>query len=217
MSIDLADILNDAELNAAPYAHENSVFRGPMLKQLSVLDKEVADIFLLTNPDRISLAGTNLTVVTATNLTGYSLAVAKSYRGFTYVDSDDLPTPIYIVVSEKEYDDPPVHPAGIVRGSKFYPCDYLGLRWVGSDERLFFKADGDKITYRYVPEPPVYTAISGCLYAPNEAYPYLLASLTLGILLRAGAPQGVLAAQFAAREEAKRSLYLTATKRTGVS
>lgn len=149
------------------------------------------------------------------NSAGYSLQPAKAYTEFRLIDTEGGATPIRIV-PETEFDYPQSNPAGIVRGSTFWPADPLGLRWAGTDTREFYKS-GEYIKYRYIPEPPLVSTLAQVLICPDEAQPYLLWSLVLAILLGAsGVPPEKLQTVLAMRQSAKQDILLLASKRAGV-
>lgn len=149
------------------------------------------------------------------NSAGYSLQPAKAYTEFRLIDTEGGATPIRIV-PETEFDYPQSNPAGIVRGSTFWPADPLGLRWAGTDTREFYKS-GEYIKYRYIPEPPLVSTLAQVLICPDEAQPYLLWSLVLAILLGAsGVPPEKLQMVLAMRQSAKQDILLLASKRAGV-
>lgn len=149
------------------------------------------------------------------NSAGYSLVAAKAYTEFRLVTPDGVVYPIRIV-PENGMDDPPIHPAGIVRGYTFYPADPARLRWTGADRREYFKS-GERITYRYIAEPPQVSALAQVLISPDEAQPYLLWSLVLAILLSAsGVPPEKLQQVADMRQAARSEILLLASKRTGV-
>ena len=56
MALLASDLLDAAELMAFPYANEWTVAPGVLLRELTQLDKEVAGLFQLTAPERLSIA-----------------------------------------------------------------------------------------------------------------------------------------------------------------
>ena len=149
------------------------------------------------------------------NSCGYTLQSAKMYSEFRLIDTEGVAHPIRLV-SENEFDRPQAHPAGIVRGATFYPCDPLNARWASTDSPEFFK-NGEYIKYRYIAEPAAVTALTQTLVCPDEAQPYLLWSLVLAILLASpGVPPEKLQLVLTQRQSAKQDILLLASKRAGV-
>ena len=216
MSLLPSDLIADATQQAYPYISENALAPGPLLRHLSVLDADVVNWFSVTAPERLSTAGADITVVLATNPTGYALTTGRSYYDFRWIDKDGNVWPDRIrIVPESQFLSPPAHPAGIVRGSTFFPCDDLGLRWTSTATRTFFIGNGDTIAYRYMTEPVRITALSQALISPDEARDYLQWSLVMHILLAdvTTPPERVQIAMQAAAA-AKQQLLLLANKRT---
>lgn len=215
MALLAKDLIDDATALAYPYIAEYATSPVALLRQLSSLDERVIDILLLTAPERVSAAGSNLNCSLANNLAGYALATARAYVDFQYFDKDDNIISAVRILPEGNFDRPPQHPAGIVRGSTFYPCDPLNNRWATAELRDFFRGDGDTIRYRYVADPVRLTALTQTLASPDETEQYFIWNLVLTILLQAGgaAPerQQVVAAQIAEQE---RIIGLMASKRT---
>jgi len=138
------DLISTARAMALPYGG-TSVFPGVLAAELTQLDKEVVGMYQMDVPQRVSAQATDITVVFASNPTGYGLTYGESYQDLRLVDSGGYETPIRIV-SESEFLHPPVHPAGTIRGSTFFPCDPLGRDWdVAGGARQVFIGDGDVI------------------------------------------------------------------------
>lgn len=215
MTLLARDLIDDAMALAYPHIAEYATSPVALLRQLSSLDERVIDLFLATAPERVSAAGSNLNCSLANNLAGYSLATARAYVDFQYFDLDDNFISRIRIVPENTFDNPPQHPAGIVRAATFYPCDPLGNRWFTAETRDFFRGDGDTIRYRYVADPVRLTALSQSLASPDEAEQYFIWNLVLTILLQAGGVpperQQAVAAQIAEQE---RVIALMAAKRT---
>lgn len=215
MALLAKDLIDDAMALAYPHIAEYATSPVALLRQLSSLDERVIDILLATAPQRVSTAGSNLNCSLANNIAGYSLTSARAYVDFQYFDLDSNFIAGIRIVPESAFDNPTQHPAGIVRGSTFYPCDPLGNRWFTAELRDFFRGDGDTIRYRYVADPTRITALSQTLASPDEAEQYFIWNLVLTILLQAGGVpperQQVVAAQIAEQE---RVITLMASKRT---
>ena len=210
------DLISVAEGLAFPFAAPHTVAPGVLLRELTFLDMEVVGIFQVNAPERLSAAGTDITVAAASNANGYTLTDADTYIDFQWVSADGVLTPIRIV-PETLFENPPVHPAGIVRGSKFYPADPLRRRWADTGWRPYFAGNGDKIAYRYLASAVALTSLSQTLASPPEAQPYLQWSLVLSILLAAGnVPVETLQRVAAERNQARESLNYAAATRTGV-
>jgi hypothetical protein len=217
-----SDLIDDAVLLAFPYASERTVAPGVLLRQLQQLDREVVGMLAQEAPERFStdvIPGqsptvTDVAVTLVKNRDGYALQAATQYTDWTLVDSSDNVWPITIV-PESKFEAPPVHPAGIVRGSTFFPCDPDGLRWEDQvDDRTVF-AVGDTIKYRYIAEVSRVTTKTQALASPEEAQGYLVWSLVLSILLGAGASQEAIQLAAAQRAEQRSNLILRVSKRGG--
>lgn len=221
MSLTPTLLIADAQLLAYPYSAAHTVAPAVLLRELQVADHDIMEMFGLTAPERMSqepITG-SLTVVPATNITGYTLEESHFYTDWKYLNSDG---DIYLItiVPEKDLDHPPVAPAGIVRGTKFYPADPMWKRWSGSDERTFYIGDGDTISYRYIADTARVTSMTQTLSSPDEGREYLVATLVLSILMAASAsmavPQLRLQQAVAARDSAFQGMQLMAAKRAGV-
>jgi len=215
MSLTVSDLIQGAELAAFPYIPEEGTPRAVLIRQLSNLDSEVVSMCVKQNASFLVTAATSLPVVTATNPTGYTLSAARSWLNFQWVDSDDNIFPIRIV-DEREYDHPPRHPAGIIRASKFYPCDPLELSWETSDARTIYVGDGDVITYSYVPEHTKLTTLAATMSGPDFARTFYEKSLALNIMLSCpiAVPQPKLAQMNGEAMLAKQELLLAIAKST---
>jgi len=216
MALSPTDLIEDAKALAFPYLSEYHYTPVSLLRQLSTLDGEVVDWFVATAPERLSTAGADLTVTLAANLAGYTLTSARAYVYFRYMTSEGIifEDPIEIV-PESRFGHPATHPSGIVRGSTFFPADPFEKNWADGDTRPYFKADGDKILYRYVPLVTRITTLTQTLISPDEARDYLTHALLGVILLMAErVPPERLQAVFARTFELKQMLLLSASKRT---
>lgn len=215
MALTPQNLIADAELLAYPYADETTVAPGVLLRVLTQLDKEVADIFALAAPERLSTAGTPIAITTAGLTAGWALTAGKVYTDLKYIDRAGGVWPITLI-NEHEMDTARVHPAGIIRGSTFFPADSMGRRWVdGPAGREFWSADGDYLAYRYIAEPARVTTITQTLVSPDEAQPYLQWALVLTILLGTKCPETVLGNAATQRQLARRQVELMAAKRAG--
>jgi hypothetical protein len=87
-----------------------------------------------------------------------------------------------------QMDQAPGHPAGVIMGETFYPCDPLNRRWDSQDDRTFFNGDGEVVRYRYVAVPAALTGPTSSLTSPDFARPYFEAALGSLILMLNSAP-----------------------------
>lgn len=216
MSLTVSDIITGAELRAEPYVQETGTPKGILVRQLDGLDSEVVGWVALHDKAHLSTAASELTVVKATNSTGYSLESARRWFAFRWVDSDDNVFP-FDIVDERLYDHPPKHPAAIIRAGKLYPCDPLEIGWeTSSDERQVFVGNGDVIRYSYIPEHTQLTALSDTCESPDYARDYFESSLALSIVLSypRPVPQGKMVELSNKAQEAKRLLLITIAKQT---
>lgn len=219
MALTANELINDALAEAYPYSFEDRHSPAALLRQLSALEEEVIGWYALTRPERLSVAGSELLVVVATNLTGYPLTNALFYTDFKWEDKDGNLLPITIV-PEAHYDSPVVHPSAVIRGSTLFPCDPWGTRWDTSSigVRPFFVGDGDKIQYRYVTRPVRLGSLTNVLISPDEARQYLIASLKFSILLGVpGVPQEVLQVAADTLRERRSFLIFQINKREPVT
>lgn len=212
MSLTPSTLVADAVLLSFPHISEASYAPTSLLRVLSQCEKEIVNLYILTQPQRISTAGASIPCVVASNVTGYALSAGRNYTDFTWQDSDGHVWPIYMVPDGKQLDHAPKHPAGIIRGSTFFPADPLGARWSTSGQRVVFNATGDSINYRYIAEPTAVTTMTQTLVSPDEAQSYLLWSLVTALLLTAGAPIEKVQNAVANRDRAKNELGLIASK-----
>lgn len=216
MALVSGNLISDATLLCFPYVHEDHSSPGMLCRVLTQLEKEVIDMYILTQPQVISVAGTPITVVASQNAAGYALTAAKNYTDFSWITPDGFAWEIYMVPERHLLDKAPRHPAGIVRGNTFFPADPLMRRWNTPGSRNVFVGSGDQITYRYIPEPANVTGLAQTLASPDAAQPYLMWSLALTMLLTAGAPTQHIQNAAAQRDKAKAELTLIASKTTGV-
>lgn len=178
----VSDVFADAESLAYPYIDKSGISPAQLLRQLTALDQEVLTVAAQNAPGWVSVAGTPVTVVLATNPNGYSLTAALSYSDFEYVDKDGYTYPLN-GVTDSQFDNPSWHPAYRLEGLKFFPADPLGKRWAGTEARSWFKGDGDQVLYRYVPLVTQLVAKSDTLKSPEAARAYFARSLALTIIL----------------------------------
>ena len=213
MSLTVSDIIAGAELRAEPYVPEQGSPKGVLVRQLSGLDSDVVNMVALQNPGLLSTAATAITIVSATNRTGYSLESARKYFNFQWVDADGNIFPIKIV-DERSYEHPPYHPSALIRGTTFLPCDPIEEGWSGSDSRGIYVGDGDTVTYSYIPEHTKLTALADTCEGPDFAREYYEITLALNILLSAPfpVPQGKLIEMSDNSRKAYRDLLLTISK-----
>lgn len=217
MALTPLNLIEDAKLSAFPFMRDENVAPGALLRQLTTLDREVVGLFAQHVPERISVQGTDIPVVFATNATGYALSAAKRYTAFEYVDKDGEIYSIEIVPEGKEASR---HPAARVQGLTFYPIDPLDRSWDASfGDRNLYVGNGDEIRYRYIAEPARVTTMSQTLASPDEAESYLRESLTLSILLSSGegVPQDRIQRAAQLVGQTRKDLVHEMTKRTGVS
>lgn len=217
MALTPLNLIDDAKLQAYPFLRDETVSPGALLRQLTSLDREVVGLFAVTAPERISVQGTDVPVVFASNGTGYALTAAKVYTSFKLVDSDGEVHSIEIVPEGKEASR---HPAARVQGLTFYPIDPLDRSWDASlGDRVFYIGNGDEVRYRYIAEPARVTSMSQTLASPDEAESYLRESLVLSILLSSGegVPQERIQRAAQLMAQSRRDLVHEMTKRTGVS
>lgn len=182
MATTVQTLIDDAKAISYPYLREERISLGGLLRHLTMLDREIVGLYAVHAPQRISAAGTTIPVVAATNQAGYTLTTAKSYQAFTYVNADGYEKPIEIVPEGKR---PSVHPSAYVRGVTFYPADPFQLNWdqVSVSSRTVYRGDGDKIKYRYIPEPPALATMAATIASPYESAPYMVSALCLQLLL----------------------------------
>jgi len=218
MALTPQTLIDDALLLAHPYTPTQALALGPLLRRLTTLDAEIVHWYLITAPERLNTTPTALIVSLATNATGYALSAARVYSDFRWIDKDGnvWSDPISIV-PESHFMTPGKHPAGIVRGSTFFPSDPLEKNWTGTEKRIFFIGDGDKVQYRIIAEPGRVTTLSQALVAPDESRDYLQWSLALAIMLQAfGVPVERIDEARLHVQEARAQMVLSAAKRTGV-
>lgn len=217
MSLLAQTLLDDARLQAYPHLREETISPAALLRHLTSLDREIVGLFMVHVPERISVAGTDVPIVLATNPTGYTLSAAKAYTEFRYVDKDGIEYPIEIPPEGKW---PSRHPAARVRGATFFPIDRFDRDWDSAfGDRTFFRGDGDLVEYRYIPEPVRVTTMAAVLASPDEAESYIREALTLHILLMSedGVPAERLQAANTSMLLKRQMLLHEITKRVGVS
>lgn len=184
MALTASDLIDDAKVASYPFVREENISPAALLRHLTSLEREIVTHFSLQAPDRLSTAGTNVTIVKSTNPTGYILTAAKAYTTFKYIDKDSNEWKIEIAPEGKR---PSKHPAAFVRGSTFFPIDPFELGWdTDAGDRPFYTGDADVVSYRYIAEPAKITAMTQTLVSPDEAEPYIVAALRLNILLMYG-------------------------------
>jgi len=187
MSLIAGDLLADAEALAYPYVADGAVAPVPLLRTLSALDAEVTGMIVSVAPHLLVVNATPISVVFATNATGYTLVAARSYVDFKLEDSDNVFYPVRIVPTKQLDKTVGPHPCAVVEGVTLFPVDAQGNRWQStSSDRRYWRGGEDTLHYRYV-VPDIrlttLTGATGTLASPDWALDYLLWSLTLRILL----------------------------------
>lgn len=217
MSLTVSDIIEGAELRAEPYVPSSGAPKGVLIRQLDGLDSEIVNLVAIQVPTLLSSVPSDITIVLATNSTGYSLEAARKWFNFQWVDSDGNIFPLR-VVNERDYSHPPIHPSGIIRGTTFYPCDPIEKEWSGSDARHVFVGDGDVVTYSYIPEHTQLTATSDTCEGPDFAREYYETSLALNLMLSAPypVPQGKMLEMRDRSNSARRDLLLAIAKQAPI-
>jgi len=191
-------LITDAKTRAFPFIREDQFNPGQMLSQLTALDQEVLHWYATMAPERVDTQAPAVTVVASStvvplsiipnNINGYPLQPAYAYSQFRYTDSSGFVWTVNLV-PQGHVDHPMLHPAGIIRGGPagiFFPVDPQEVRWnplFGSQTRQFWIGNGDTFSYSYVPYGVQVTALSQSLLSPDEASDYMIAALTLHILL----------------------------------
>lgn len=218
MALTVNSLIDDAIGEAYPFLAEYGVAKGHLLRHLSALEHDIVRTIATHNPHRLSAAGADVTIVPATNPTGYSLTDALKYVSFHYVNSNGLvhPHPIRIV-RDDQYDNPPEHPSAVIRGSTFFPCDPAGTRWTASGSRGYYVGNGDKVVYRYIARPAALTTGTQTLASPDEARNFFVKSLVYQLLLGyPGVPPTRLADAESARTAEWANLHINLAKRSPV-
>jgi hypothetical protein len=208
MAITASQVIDGALEMAAPWGQgpTNIVYKS-LLTYLGSLDMEIVSVAARVNKSLLGAAGTELTVAQATNVAGYTLAAgALAYYDFQWVDEGGSTIPIRIV-PDARFDDPPLHPAGVVRDAKFYPCDPCGKRWTETCSS-YFHGSGDAIRYRYVALPSALTAKSSVLASPDMALLYFQLKIRALVQAINGAPRTVVESSFFDAEKARQQLGL---------
>jgi hypothetical protein len=183
----VSDLIADAFSFAYPFVPEYATARGPLLRKLSQLDDKVVGEIALNAPGRLATIASDITVVFATNPTGYTLqAGATAYLNFKYKYPDGRITPL--TVFGDMIPDTTQAPAAALRGATLYPLDPNKSRWISPGQ--YFIGNGDKIGYDYVPGTVPVTLLTQTLISPDDARQYIVSELTLQVLLAGGiAPQ----------------------------
>jgi hypothetical protein len=218
MTLQAQDLINDAIGLAFPYIRETDIAPGTLLKHLTWLDQEVMNLYALHMPERITTEGSDITVVFASNVNGYPLAAsAWAYLDLVYVDNQGFAWPLNIVPEDK-FDHPMKHPAVLIRGATFYPCDPAEVRWnlaFDPSPRQFYVGNGDVISYDYVATGVKITSLSQNLLSPDEGRNYIVADLALEILLTSeNVPQTRLQKANEQRTNNRNGLLMNIVKRT---
>lgn len=217
MSLTPNNLIEDAKLQAFPYLRDENVAPGALLRHLTTLDREVIGLLAQHAPERVSVQAADITIVEATNLTGYALNAAKHYSDWIYIDIDGHRTPIEIAPEGKK---PAASPAGRVFGNSFFPIDPLDKGWDADfGARTWYIGDGDKIAYRYIAEPVRVTSMTQTLASPDEVESYFKEALVLQILLSCGheVPAERIQNQQRTLTLAKQNTLLEIIKRAGVT
>jgi len=217
VALTASELIDDAVGLAFPYIAEYAIARGPLLRQLTALDQEVAVHYATHFPERFLGSFSSITAVTDAHHTS-GLEVSTNsilYARLTLIDVDDFRTSIRIV-PESQFYDSPAHPSGIIRQRTFFPCDPLKKRWEGSEEREFYRVGEDSIEIQKIDVPTKLTTLAQSLSSPDEARQYFVQSLALTILLQGnGVPQERLQYAAALVASAKNDLGLLAAHATG--
>ncbi len=188
----VGDVITEAKQNAFPYIREDQFNPGQSLSHCYHLDQEIQQMFGFTGPEQAAATQpAPVTIIASQNVNGYSLAAnAIHYYDFKYIDNQGYVWPINMV-PENHFDHPMLHPAGIVRGgatnSFFFPADPLEIRFSTIQAgltRQFWAGNGDTFTYNYiVTRTSPFISLASAMNVPDLARPYVVAALTLQILL----------------------------------
>ena len=213
------EIIDSALKQAHPFIGPQETAKAVLLDSLSSLDEQIVQWIATVNNDLVAKEVDTVSVATALNADGYTLKLSPTYRDFKYINKDGDVTPIRLVLPD-DLDNPGGTPAGAIEanvvaslGPKFRPADPLGKRWATAGARAYFKGDGDKVSYRYIPQTSQLTALSDDLVSPATARPFLIASLVLDILLRApGVPPIRLQAAVQGQEAAQQAMVMVVHK-----
>lgn len=189
MTLTAKTLIDDAIALAYPHIGPQKPARGTLLRQLSALDASFAREIANSRPELLSTVATAVTITGNTgNATGYALQTGVlAYVDFRYYDSLGEYYDLYIV-PEKWLDDPQQNPSAVIRGSTLFPCDPNNEAWAGTDERIYFKGNGDKILYSYIAMPSVLT-YTGNLVSPDFARDWFVWQMVVQILIANGADQ----------------------------
>lgn len=206
MALTASDLITDAAGQAYPYLGDRPLPTLPLLRTLGALDYEVVQTAAIEAPHALAGSSATLTVVSATNVTGYALQAALRYRRFTYLDASGIPTKLTIV-PDKKRDHPNQHPSGYILGATFFPIDPHAERWATLTGRAFFTGDGDTIHYTYIALPGLPASESATLVSPDYARDYFVQTLRLHLLLQyPGVPETVLQAAVTAISNTRSAL-----------
>jgi hypothetical protein len=207
MSLTPDTIFEDARLLAHPVGFTSQVSPTQVLAHLTNLDNHIVEIVHQVMPSLLSTRGGSFTVSSSKNSNGYPLENATGYSQFRYTRAtDDAVWEVYVVM-ESDFMTPTRHPSGmIVQGTGnsrlLIPVDPLGKAWAGDEDRSWWTASGDTITYRYIPLPSRLTALTDEMQSPDIARGYLVASTALLILQMLGGDSAQLQ-MFAQREQSE--------------
>ena len=221
MALLVSDVITDAISMAYPYVWEPGVNRQQLLRVLTVLDEDVVQLYSNQFPERLD-AGQTITVVSSQNAAGYALqsTPVDTYGDFNWIDNQGIVWPIQIVTASR-FDHPGQHPAGIIRGQTFFPCDPQEIGWTQPGQpRNFFIGNGDTIAYRFLLQAVRITSLAQNLASPDEHRDFFTTNLALNILLnasgdpRAPIPPEVIQMAAARASQQKQDLLLGMMKRS---
>ena len=190
MALLVSDLIDNARDRAFPYGVGNEdVPDAVLMRHLGALDYSIVAKVALMAPDLLDSApgASPVTIVLASNATGYALVAALRYHNFEYEDVNNRRLPIRIL-GHRSFEHPPVNPSGIMRANTFFPADPDERGWAGSEIRSYFRGDGDKFHYRTIPLPTRPTALSDSLASPDFAREYFELSLVSSLYAINGAP-----------------------------
>jgi hypothetical protein len=186
---------------------------------LSSLDRDVATDIAKVAPEILAQSGSDITIVKATNPTGYALqSGAIRYFDFTYVAETTEYHRNIRMVPPAQFDQAPGHPSATIVGETFLPCDPLNRRWNSQDDRTFFNGNGEVVRYRYVATPAALTGPTSSLTSPDFARPYFETALATMILMLNSAPApmitGFMERELRMRRQLGLAIYTMAQKST---
>lgn len=181
------EIIKQATLQAFPYVSDHATATAVLLSSLSSLDEQVVQLIAQVQPEMLSLQQAEMSVTDGKNKSGYSLKDSPIYRDFKLITASGDAKKISVVQRE-DIDRAGSHPAGAVVATlsagrkEFIPADPRQQRWSTAGSRTYFKV-GEKITYQYIPQTVQLVTLTDTLASPVSARPYLIAALSLDIIL----------------------------------